>query len=90
VVRTGVTRYLPALSILKEGEYESIQECSDIAAAARKLLNGDRGLSMLAERLLLQHDPKFRVNHEYTQSMPVDSTGLTVDSSTKLGRSDFR
>jgi hypothetical protein len=56
----------------------------DIAAAARKLLNGDRGLSMLAERLLLQHDPKFRVNHEYTRAMPVDSTGLTVDSSTKL------
>ncbi len=56
----------------------------DIALAARKLLNSDRGLGMLAERLLLKHDPKFRVNHEYARSMPVPSTGLKVDSSTKL------
>lgn len=56
----------------------------DIALAARKLLNRDRGIGMLAERLLLQHDPKFRVNHEYSRSTPVPSTGLKVDSSTKL------
>ena len=56
----------------------------DIAAMARKFLNDDRGLGMLAERLLLQHDPRFRINHEYTRPMPVPSTGLTVGATTQL------
>ena len=56
----------------------------EIVAAARKFLNDDRGLGMLADRVLQQHDPKHRINHEYTRPGAVPSTGLTVDASTKL------